>query len=963
MSTSPELPAAPPGPLTPPIQRQFHLAAGTLAALVALAGAGVLVGWAYDSPTLKSLFAGVVTMKPNMALGLLLSGAGLWAYSRPRRAVWTDRVLRGLSGTAAAIGLITIIEWTLFGFLGWTIGIDQVLFSEDPNPIATGAPGRMAMSSAACLLFFNLAIILADATDRYVTPQILAATALTLAMIGAISDFFGGGVMLGLSAYTAMSVHGSWSVLLLGLGFFFARPAEGLMEVVSDDGPSGYVVRRLLPAVFVVPVVLALLARRGETAGWYDATYSMTLLVSSAVVALGLVVWTAGHLLRRLEAGRLAAERERRQSEERLRRAITGAPVPMVVHDDADTILDMSDGWTAFSGYTMQDTPTISDWIAVAQSSNKAEVEAHVSKMYRTKEAIHNREAAVTTKTGERRIWEFSTTPLGRLATGRQAYLTIAVDITKRRQAEAELHLLNDTLEQRIAERTEELTRANDALQRQSGQLKEQADLLDISSDAILVRDMAGTIVYWSAGATTMFGWGRDVALGANSHKLLGSAYSSPLTDIEQEAVAAGHWEGEVVQTTREGTPIAVEARWSLTRNERGEPQGFLEIHRDITERRLAEESLRESELRFRAVSETANEGIITVDDHGLIRYWNPGAAKMFGRPEQNALGQPLSIILPERWHRDLAGFRQLLDTSTAETSSDAAEVAGLRMDGSEFPMDVSVSSWQTSKGRFVSGILRDITDRKTAELALQAKHDELARSNEELEQFAYVASHDLQEPLRMVSNYTQLLGRRYKDQLDEAGNEFIEFAVDGAKRMQALIHDLLEFARVGTRGKAFKPTPIDRVVSDALANLTGAIEDTGAEVIVDDLPTLSVDRSQFTQVFQNLIGNAIKFRKAEQPPAVRVSARRNGTGWILAVKDNGIGIEPKYFDRIFQMFQRLHGREEYAGTGIGLALCKKIVERHGGRIDIESVAGTGTTFSLTMPETPPQGVVRSDPS
>jgi light-regulated signal transduction histidine kinase (bacteriophytochrome) len=276
-------------------------------------------------------------------------------------------------------------------------------------------------------------------------------------------------------------------------------------------------------------------------------------------------------------------------------------------------------------------------------------------------------------------------------------------------------------------------------------------------------------------------------------------------------------------------------------------------------------------------------------------------------------------------------------------------------MDGSEFPMEVSVASWQTAKGRFVSGILRDITERKNAERLLESKNEELAQSNQELEQFAYVASHDLQEPLRMVSNYTQMIGKRYKDKLDESGQEFIEFAVDGAKRMQALIHDLLEFARVGTRGKAFKPTPIDSVVDDALANLTGAIEDTGAEVVVDDLPTLSVDSGQLTQVFQNLIGNALKFRHEGRTPAVRVSAERNGSGWVISVKDNGIGIDPKYHERIFQMFQRLHGREEYAGTGIGLALCKKIVERHGGRIGVDSVAGEGTTFSLSMPETPPQ--------
>lgn len=204
-----------------------------------------------------------------------------------------------------------------------------------------------------------------------------------------------------------------------------------------------------------------------------------------------------------------------------------------------------------------------------------------------------------------------------------------------------------------------------------------------------------------------------------------------------------------------------------------------------------------------------------------------------------------------------------------------------------------------------------------------------------------------------MVSNYTQMLGSRYGEQLDGDAKEFIGFAVDGAKRMQALIHDLLQFARVGSRGKAFKPTSLNRIVDGAKANLTGAIEESGASVIVDQLPSLPCDAGQMTQVFQNLIGNALKFRQPGRTPVVTVSATPVDHAWEIAVKDNGIGIEPKYFERIFQMFQRLHGRGEYEGTGIGLALCKKIVERHSGHISVASAPGEGTTFTVHLPETP----------
>jgi light-regulated signal transduction histidine kinase (bacteriophytochrome) len=224
-----------------------------------------------------------------------------------------------------------------------------------------------------------------------------------------------------------------------------------------------------------------------------------------------------------------------------------------------------------------------------------------------------------------------------------------------------------------------------------------------------------------------------------------------------------------------------------------------------------------------------------------------------------------------------------------------------------------------------------------------------LARSNTELEQFAYVASHDLQEPLRMISSYVQLLSRRYKGQLDADADEFIAYAVDGTLRMQQLINDLLAYSRVGTRGKPPVPTNFEDVFSKAIANLKMAIVESGVVVTHDQLPTALADELQMVQLFQNLIGNAIKFRNKENPQ-VHVSARPEGREWIFSIRDNGIGIDPQFHDRIFVLFQRLHGREEYPGTGIGLTVSKKIVERHGGRLWLESELGKGTTFYFSIP-------------
>jgi light-regulated signal transduction histidine kinase (bacteriophytochrome) len=231
-----------------------------------------------------------------------------------------------------------------------------------------------------------------------------------------------------------------------------------------------------------------------------------------------------------------------------------------------------------------------------------------------------------------------------------------------------------------------------------------------------------------------------------------------------------------------------------------------------------------------------------------------------------------------------------------------------------------------------------------------------LARSNAELEQFAYVASHDLQEPLRMVSSYMGLLSKRYQDQLDDDAREFIGFAVDGSKRMQQLINDLLGYSRVSTQGKPFEETNCEEAFDCAAQNLKLAVEESGAKVTHDALPTVMADRVQIERLFQNLIGNAIKYQAKEAVPAVHVSAKRDGDEWVISVRDNGIGIDPKYSERIFGIFQRLHTRDQYSGTGIGLAVCKKIVERHKGRIWVESEEGKGATFYFTLPADDSEG-------
>ena len=279
------------------------------------------------------------------------------------------------------------------------------------------------------------------------------------------------------------------------------------------------------------------------------------------------------------------------------------------------------------------------------------------------------------------------------------------------------------------------------------------------------------------------------------------------------------------------------------------------------------------------------------------------------------------------------------------------SEIRALKKNGEEFDCEIDIRkiSMPTGNTPMFTVFLRDITERKLSVEKLLLLNKELERSNKELQQFAYIASHDLQEPLRMVTSYMQLLSERYKGKLDSNADEFIAYAVDGATRMKSLIEALLAYSRVGTQEKDFTSIECEAILKLALNNLRMALKEEKAAVTHDSLPTIMADQHQIVQLFQNLIGNALKFHNI-QSPRIHVSAVLKDKEWIFSVQDNGIGIAPEQSERIFTIFQRLHGREEYAGSGIGLSICRKIIERHKGRIWCESQLGKGTTFHFTLP-------------
>jgi PAS domain S-box-containing protein len=479
----------------------------------------------------------------------------------------------------------------------------------------------------------------------------------------------------------------------------------------------------------------------------------------------------------------------------------------------------------------------------------------------------------------------------------------------------------------------------------------------------MVVVNQEGRIVLLNVQAEKQFGYRRDELVGQEVKNIIPKGFAERLiadgTRSAAEALAQQIGTGiELSGKRKNGSAFPIEIMLSPLES----VDGILVTAaiRDITVRKTAEQHLAQMEGQYRGLLEAAPDAMVVVNQKGRIVLLNVQAEKQFGYQRDELVGQKVKNIIPQGFaERLVADALRSTEDALAQQIGTGLELKGRRKNGSDFPIEIMLSPMQSDEGLLVTAAIRDITTRKKAEAHLRAeaelhqKIEELKRSNEELGQFAYIASHDLQEPLRMVASYTQLLSRRYKGQLDSDADEFIAFAVDGANRMQRLIQDLLAYSRVGTNRESLLDVSSEDALNQAIQNLRGAIDESGALVTHEPLPAVLADETQLVQLFQNLVGNGIKYQGPGTPRihiSAAISAANDGhERWTFAVQDNGLGIDSQYFERIFGMFQRLHKRQEFAGTGIGLAICKKIVERHGGSISVESQPGQGSTFRFAL--------------
>ena len=626
------------------------------------------------------------------------------------------------------------------------------------------------------------------------------------------------------------------------------------------------------------------------------------------------------------------AETARQISRQRLQAALASMTDAVFISDAAGQFIDFNDAFATFHRFknkaeclkTFAEYPDILD--VFLPNGKLAPVEMWAVPRALRGECVQNAEYSLRRKdTGETWVGSYSFSPIRDPAGVIVGSVVVGRDITELKQAEAALRESEEKFSQ----------------------------IFDFSPVAIsLTAQKEGRYVAVNAAWLKLYEWSREEVVGRTVVEL------NIWEDLKQRAVFFARLQENgsvqnVEMALRAKSGRIVQILWSGVQVVIGGESCLLGSALDITAWKQAEAAQRASDERMGLATEATGVGIWDWNVLTNKIRWNAQMFRIYGvTPTPDGFVDYTvwsGAVLPE----ELAQQEAILQETARRGGRNSREFRILRRDDRECRNIEAVETVRLNdrgQTEWVVGTNLDVTERKQAEEKIKRTVADLERSNQELEHFAYVASHDLQEPLRMVSSYTQLLAHHYESQLDDKARKYIHYAVDGSVRMQTLINDLLTYSRVGRRGKPLEPTDAHAVLGEALRNLAAAIVETHAVITNDELPTVLADASQLVLVFQNLLANAIKFRRAELP-RIHVSARERGGEWLFAVKDNGIGIEAQYAERVFIIFQRLHTKEEYPGTGIGLAVCQRIVERHGGKIWFESAPGSGTTFLFTVPK------------
>jgi len=516
-----------------------------------------------------------------------------------------------------------------------------------------------------------------------------------------------------------------------------------------------------------------------------------------------------------------------------------------------------------------------------------------------------------------------------------------------------ELGLLTDAFNRMLSE-----------IEESHDRLAEQARLLDLSADAIIVRDLGGTILFWNTGAEEIYGWSRAEALGRRKHELLQTEFSEPLAQIMQKIGRDGRWAGELMQTRRDGERICVSTRWVLDRNVEPGKSRVLIIDTEITARKQMEEALRQNKERLDGIISSAMDAVISIDSDQRIVLFNRAAESMFGISEKEIIGQSIDRLIPERFRAHHPAFvREFGRTGVSNRQMGAlGSISGLRANGEEFPIEASISQVQIGQDKLFTVVLRDITERKRAEELMRSEAKRLDALVEqrtaslqetigELEAFSYSISHDMRAPLRAMQGYAQALSSDYGEQLDKEARHYLDRIFRAANRLDLLVQDVLAYSRIAKGDIELVPVDLERLIDDIVA-ATPEFQAPHARITIrHPLHRVLGHEAYLTQCITNLLGNAVKFVRPGEMPQVIVCSERLDGKVRLWFEDKGIGIDPAHHRRIFEIFGQVHAQKKYGGTGIGLAIVRKAAQRMSGEVGVDSELDKGSRFWLILGE------------